>query len=173
MENTKKQKKLGVTLIEIMMVIAIIGIMSSIVFVNVKRDGSIVQSAARELATDLRTLKRSALNGKLPAGVPRDYICNEGFRLNAVSASSSSYAFLVRAKNGVSGTCFYSLYLTKTLSNGVTFSSAVSPLNFTVPHGKLLNTGVTYTYTLSKGSCSMTVTVTADGDITEGSLSGC
>ena len=164
MENTKKQKKLGVTLIEIMMVIAIIGIMSSIVFVNVKRDGSIVQSAARELATDLRTLKRSALNGKLPAEVS-GYACSFFF-----TPSNSSYSFSGTKKNSPTVACsLFSPYFTKNLSNGVNLSPATQ-IVFSVPHGKP-STGVAYT--LSKGSCSMTVTVTADGDITEGSLSGC
>ena len=164
MENTEKQIKKGVTLIEIMMVVAIIGIMSSLVFVNIKRDGSIVQSAGRELATDLRALKRTALNGKLPAGVT-GYACS--FRFNP---SENSYSFSGTSKASPTGGCaLFSSYFTKSFSNGVTLSP-VTIVDFSVPHGKP-NTGVTYT--LRKGSCSMTVIVSADGDIVEGGLSGC
>ncbi|QQS60894.1 MAG: type II secretion system protein [Candidatus Moraniibacteriota bacterium] len=172
MKKIKIQERKGFTLLEMMMVIAIIGILSSLILVSVDRDSGVVQSAAREFATDLRSLKRSALNGTIPTG--GGYACE--FRLNPIVASFTSYTFSFRSKNSPTDACSgfntYAPYNPKALKNGVFFRDGVGELIFSVPHGEVI-TGGGVIYTLKRGSKCAGVTVSVSGDIVEDGLSDC
>jgi len=145
-----KDKKNGFTLIELILVIAIIGIMSVATIVSlqggkVKKD---LESSAREVSAAIRESQNSALTGK---------IASESCKRYYFSYTSSSVNYTV----GGSG-CPEIQYK---LKNGVTFASGGS-FSFEVPFGTLSTSG-NVSIQLRKNGESYYICVGPSGSILE------
>lgn len=128
MKRTMKKNLVALTLIEMLVVVAIIGITSSIVLVDWSGNRTVryLDNAAQEVEGVVRSAQNSALTGA--QGVVGTQPCR--FR---VSWGGSTYSILYYYKDG-SGMCNQTSPLgSYTLTSGVTFSS-VGNFEFTVPH---------------------------------------
>jgi prepilin-type N-terminal cleavage/methylation domain-containing protein len=127
-----KYQKKGFTLIEVVVVVAIIAIMSAVIFSSVSsgRSQSAVDAATRTLVNSIRELQQYALTGK-------QIVANSDPCLYQIAwtSGSANYTTTYFYKNG-SGTCNQTRDIaTYTLPGGVLFSGTGS-LGFTLPYGK-------------------------------------
>ncbi|NCU41477.1 MAG: prepilin-type N-terminal cleavage/methylation domain-containing protein [Candidatus Moranbacteria bacterium] len=175
----RKQKYLGFTLIEVMAVIAIISIMSSILFVSFDgpRKQTYLDNAGRQFITDLRFVQQSALSGTVPSGITGS-ICGHGLH----RTSLGGYQFFVIEKSKVSNDCTGTYSRTydplrgelygeiKVFERGVTLGTA-SDMYFETPHASVYYNNNILTgnaYVLNLDSENFSVCVTSSGNIKEG-----
>ncbi len=173
----RKQKYTGFTLIEVMAVIGIISIMTSILFVSFDgpKKQTYLDNAQRQLITDLRFLQKSTLSGTVPSGISGS-VCGHGLH----RTSDTQYQFFVITKADAGGDCTSTTYSktsttgtlygeVKTFEKGVDFGNP-QDLYFEVPHGKVYSNGVegNISYTLELDGESLQVCVPSSGNITEG-----
>ena len=140
----------GVSLIELMVVIAIIGIMSSIGFAlwQSSKNATYLDIAQREVASAVRAAQSYALQGKrLSSGVPSTY--GVGFTANN--------AYCIYHDSFNAGNCIE----TFALNNGVVlrgFSAGSNVVFFNVPFGDRSSSG-NITWTFEHGGTSMTKSI--------------
>jgi len=145
------------TLIELMIVVAIIGIMSSVVIISMQ-NGKIekeLETAAREVAATIREAQNNALTGKNASST--NPICSQyNF---AYTNGSSNYSV----------NCSGNYSNNYTLKNGVTFASGGN-FNFSIPFGGVAANGIKIT----KNSICYCVAVNSSGSVEEkGRLANC
>ena len=117
-----ERKQKGVTLVEVMVVIAVIGIGTSIMLVSMgnAREQKRVETAAREMAAMFREAQGNALAGKLykkPATGEEVSVCGYGISWNVSSLNRIGFA---RREKDVSGGCSHANWTTdsfKTFQN--------------------------------------------------------
>lgn len=158
----KSRKDLsGYTLIEIMVVIAIIGFVSSLVLtgLNNQRAQKQTESSAREVEGLIREVQGYALTGKqiVPNSEPCSY---------QVSWSGVTYNFTYNYKSGGSCASPSTQAASYTLKDGVTFTGSGS-FYFTPPHATPSFTG-TRGITLGKAGVTKIVCTFSDGLVKEG-----
>jgi len=137
----------GFSLMELLIVIAIIGIMTAVLLVNLSgsRSQKQVEAAAREVAAAIREAQNNALTGKnVTTGCSYIFTYNSG---------SSSY--------GISS-CSNINY---TLSNGVIFNNG-NNFTFSVPFGTVSG-GYATPIVIRKGTSQYTICVNSAGNVTE------
>ncbi|GBE17245.1 hypothetical protein BMS3Abin15_01084 [bacterium BMS3Abin15] len=146
-------KKKGFTFIEIVIIVVIIGIMTSVVLVSVggNKSSKVVEIAAREIAGSIREAQNNALNGKQINDGTGDTACGHGFYFDNDGDGSgldSEYDYKLFYNYDNSGTpnddCSEALpgvgvaqyYADHSLGNKVEFSDSISKsIYFTMPHG--------------------------------------
>ncbi len=159
-----KNKTLGFTLIEVLVVVAIIGIMSALTLASwaagrTQRD---LDRSAREVAAVLRDAQNAALSGR-SANVNEN---NCTFSVQVVN--SNTYRLLHHFGSGCGSWGTLASY---TLSRGVAFGSSYL-VSFSVPRGEL-TTGPA-SIVLTKGGSSVYICLSAAGRILEnGTNSSC
>ncbi len=170
--------KKGFTLIEIVIVIAIIGIASSIVLVTVSngRTRAQVEGDARRLSGMLRELQNNALSGEQI--VSGRISC--GFSLPPSAASAITIVPTYLYRNGATcATTLSGVLPTFSFSPGVSLSAANGGVRFVVPWGKVWDgTGAAplaapVQYTLAKSGVVWSVCVYPEGRIEEAAGAGC
>ena len=165
--ESKKNNKNGFSLMELMIVIAIIGIMTSIVLVysgknKIEKE---VEGAAREVAAAIREAQNNALTGKQPeAGkFPCAYIFSA---TNDSENYGIQYAYHFSAENDCA---LYEpkSYASYSLKNGVKFSTGNDTgISFNIPWGTAAGS-IDSPIVLTKGSSSYTICVNSAGRVTE------
>lgn len=149
----------GFTLIEVMIVIAIIGITSALVFVSLStgKTGRLLERSSREVMAALREAQNYAVSGRSTAINEN----NTSFGMQIVSAT---------AYNVISSSGTVSSY---SLKEGVTFTSGATTLGFLVPRGEVtvagvaLAAGASYRISLSKSGSMMYICLYQSGRIVE------
>lgn len=168
----------GFTLIEIVIVIAIIGIASSIVLATVSngRTRAQVEGDARRLSGMLRDLQNNALSGEQI--VLGRISC--GFSLPPSAAGAITIVPTYLYRNGATCAATLSDVLPAfSLSPGVSISAANGGVRFVVPWGKVWDgTGAAplaapVQYTLAKSGVVWSVCVYPEGRIEEAVGAGC
>ena len=158
----------GFSLVEVLVVIAFIGIMTGVLFVSLsgKRTETSLKSAAREVAAAVRTTQNNALTG-VKTGVPNGRsLC----RYDIERTSVSTYEIFVRYSQN-NGSCpgnnnDRSSLGRFSLKNGVSFSGGNWSVLFGVPRGDVLS-GSQSAIGLTKSGSSFSVCVPSSGSITE------
>lgn len=156
----------GYTLIEIMIVIAIIGIVSGILFFSLSTEKPTreVEASTREFIGIVREAQNNALSGKqLIAGTDPCYY--------EVNWSGSSYTLRYQYKDAA-GNCTQHSDAAYTLKGGVAFSSAAS-LQFKVPHAQLDFASGSRAVVLTKSSATRVACVYFNGRIIDEAGSTC
>lgn len=162
----------GFTTLELLTVIAIIGIMSSVLFVSLspQKTSKELENAARQFTTDVKALQRSVLNGTSPSGVT-EIVCGHGIYTNG----TNEYKLFVKTKTSdAGGNCLdvsYSRnfspgdeYRTQTFDSGVTITpTPTRSLYFQVPNAKVYGGGTTFTF--GKGGEVCDVEISSTGEI--------
>ncbi|MFZ1626682.1 MAG: prepilin-type N-terminal cleavage/methylation domain-containing protein [Candidatus Moraniibacteriota bacterium] len=149
----------GFTLIEVMIVIAIIGITSALVFVSLAtgKTGRLLERSSREVIAGLREAQNYAVSGRSTAINEN----NTSFGVQIVSAT---------AYNVISSSGTVSSY---SLKEGVNFASGVTTLGFMVPRGDVtvagvpLAAGASYRIDLSKSGSTVHICLYQSGRIVE------
>ena len=162
MNNNFIKKNKGFTLVELLIVIAIIGIMSAVSIVSLQngKTEKEVETAATQVAAAIREAQNNALTGKKNNGeTPCDYVY---FRW--ISNSNYAISYEEKVSEGIcSSIKDYSVY---TLENDVIVSS-FDEISFSIPFGGTDISG-TEDIVLSKDSNIYHVCVTSSGSVTEG-----
>jgi type II secretory pathway pseudopilin PulG len=149
----KNLNKKAFSLVELMVIIGIIGIMSSVVIVSLQR-GKVekeLETAAREVSAAIREAQNNALTGKSASS--SDPICTQ---YDFTYYANANYS--VGTVGGLG--CPLVGY---TLKNGVTFASSGS-FSFSIPFGNI-SSGASIQ--LTKNSSSYYVCVSTGGAVTE------
>jgi prepilin-type N-terminal cleavage/methylation domain-containing protein len=183
-----KKRYDGYSVVEVMVVMAIIGIMSAALIVSVgsSREKKTVESEALKVAASIREAKNYALTGKTldtannfpcdgrfvaPVTAPAtNYYVKYGYRTSANKCSDGANGTAPSAGTVSSGV----------LQDGVKFTVVPASPNgrtiFSVPFGVIMNEGVSppMRYVISKGNSSYTICVSASGIVStlEGNV-GC
>lgn len=162
--------KNGFTLVEIMLVMAIIGVMSAMVFSSLRsgKEQKAVEGEARRVASAIREVQNYALTGKqisgqIPCrfGVGSIAIGNTSMVLRESHRTGSSCSAGASADAAIPG-------MTVSLSNGVRFTADVNAsFFFTVPRGELNPNGnaTPIGLRLGKGSTTYSVCVYPGGQV--------
>ena len=149
----------GFTLIEVMIVIAIIGITSALVFVSLTtgKTGRALERSSREVIAALREAQNYALSGRSTTINEN----NTSFGVQIISAT----AYSVISSNGTVSS--YSL------KGGVNFTSGATTLGFLVPRGEVtvggspLAAGASERIALSKSGSVVYICLYQSGRIVE------
>ncbi len=166
----------GFTLIEVMAVMAIVGVMSAMVFTSLRsgKEQKSVEGEARKVAAAIREVQNYALTGKQIGGsVP----CR--FGVEALTAGDAQIKSKESHRTGASCSSGASIPATIsiiTLSNGVIFANDLDyDFFFTVPRGELdPNGNVTpIGLRLSKGATTYSVCVYPGGQVKDVSGAVC
>lgn len=171
-KQTKKSLK-AFTLVEIVVVVAIVGIMSALLFVNLSSNQATraVETNTREFVGVVREAQNHALSGKqLVIGTdPCRYEINWG---GVNGTTNKSYNLKYWYKNA-SGTCNQSsVFATYSLKPGVTFSSGAS-FYFTLPHATLDFASGSRVAIFMKASATHSACVYFNGRITDQVSASC
>ena len=159
-----KNKK-GLTLLELIVVVAIIGIMSSVIFISMSQSKSrtALEQASREVAAAIRETQNYALTGKVLASNPDDL----PFRYIFMGNGSTYRVRYMYNSGGIPGTRTYATY---ELKNGVSMSNTT--IYYAVPHAtKEVGSS---SVTLSKaGASSYYVCICLSGKVVENGTTSC
>jgi prepilin-type N-terminal cleavage/methylation domain-containing protein len=152
----KLKNKKGMTLIEVVVVIAIIGIMAavSIVSLSKTRNQASVEGEAEKLISVIREAQNYAINGNQTSDKCYQY---------SVSTNGPNF---YKLKNGSDASCTMESIFE--LANGVEFLGSIS-VSFNAPHADKSTPGVT-SFVLKKGSFECTIGVNQTGLITKSCL---
>jgi len=164
----------GFTLIEVMVVIALIGIMTAITFVSFsgRRDDEALKASAREVAAALRMTQSDALAGVKEPGNDNGLCFHE-----AKWEDDHTYGtYIAHLKSG-GADCNNPFDLVQdpykkgdfSLSDGVVFDSSDWVVSFRVPRGDLVGSA-TQTIVLNKSGKSIAVCILASGSVVETSV---
>ena len=159
-----RRKQLGFTLIELMVIVAIIGIMTTIGFVSLKsgQNKNKLKSAQAEITATIKLAQSYALQGKKDNNdiVPKYY----GVRF---SADGKSYIFC--SNSNATDTACSNPVGTYPLKNGVVLSAGQGSLvSFNVPYGNCsLSSGGSLVIKVKIDSDEKTITINPGGSITE------
>jgi len=161
------QKNAGVTLIEMVVVIAILGITASVTMISfgTSRNKNLVEINARELATVIRTAQNYTLSGRQSG---TGTTC--GYEVRSISATQYQMNFY-HVEPG--GTCVSDGILdTYTLKQNVEFteSSVGIFVSFRMPYGDV---SANATFDLSKDGSHHYVCVTDNGEIRDSTAPTC
>lgn len=157
-----QKNRSGFTLIEIMLVVAIVGITTATVFVSLSGSRSTrgLDRASREVSAALREAQNYALSGRSTAISEN----NTFFGLQI----SSPTAYSVVSSSGTVGSY--------TLKDGAVFTSGTTTLSFTLPRGDVLVGGSplagSYLVGISKGGSARYICLYSTGRIIENGPSG-
>jgi prepilin-type N-terminal cleavage/methylation domain-containing protein len=153
-----KKNLRGFTLTEIIVVVAIIGIMTSLVTVSMRtgRINKELEANAREFAGIVREAQNNALTGKQIGG---NTAC--AFYVTWTAPSTYSLKYTPSGSCGASPT----LIVSYSLKNGVTFSGG-GTFNFKLPYATLSTPTVQATI-FSKSGSSHVVCTYADGRVSD------
>ncbi len=170
--NIKNKK--GVTLLELMTVIAIVGIMTGVSLIFLSRENrekKEVEMAAQEVAAALREAQNAALTGKAMEA-SGEYPCRFVFQATANSSNYSvSYHYYEEEAGGCSNTSSMKTYASYTLKNGVKFdNSNYLPATFSIPWGTLETTATdpqNRRYVVVKNNTYYTICACKSGKIKE------
>ena len=159
----KRQKQNGFTFIELMTVVAIIGIMTTVGFASLKtgQNQTKLKTAQAEIVALIKLAQSDALQGKEQGTVTPKYY---GVKF---SADGKSYIFCSNS-NDADPNCSNFLQ-TYPLAGRVAISSGQNSLvRFDVPHGNCyLSSGSTLVVSLGIDSNTKTITISAGGAIAE------
>jgi len=160
------QKNAGVTLIEMVVVIAILGIMASVTTISfgTSKNKNILEVNARELTTVIRMAQNYTLSGRQSG---TGTTCGYGVR------SISAGQYVVDIYKYSSGSCAYDSVLeTYTFKQGVQFdaSSINKTVSFEIPYG---NVSAGVTFDLVRDGSHHYVCVTDKGVIRDSAISTC
>ena len=154
-------KRKAYTLLELLVVTAIIGIMASIVLVNMdaNRAQKQIEAGGRDMTGVFREVQQYALTGKqfVASSTP----CS--FRVSW-NAGSSNYTATYYYRDGNGRCALSSVIATYTLSHGVVFNNG-STVDFAVPYGTLNFAGNSVGAELGKSGRSGMVCVYQNGRI--------
>lgn len=170
--------KNGFTLIEVLVVMAIIGIMSAVVFASLSagKEKKIVEGEARKVASAIREVQNYALTGKQIIGqVPCKFGVVQFTTGDNQISVSESHRTGASCSLGASAPTFIP-GMTITLSNGVTFANDLNfEFYFVVPRGELDPNGNTtpINIQLNKGSTTYSVCVYSGGQVKDVSGAAC
>ena len=182
--SDEKQKRMimlkhkGFTLIEIMLVMAIIGVMSAMVFSSLRsgKEQKEVEGQARRVAAAIREIQNYALTGKQISGqVP----C----RFGVMSLSIGNTQLVLRESHRTGASCSAGASadanipgMTVVLANGVRFTADLNAsFFFTVPRGELNPNGnaTPISLRLGKGSTTYSVCVYPGGQVKDVAGAAC
>lgn len=159
----------GFTLIEIMVVMAIIGIVTAVTIVSFGsgKERKAVEGQARKVAAAIREMQNYALTGKqIGTNVP----CK--FGPGSILTSDVTFGLMYTYRTGTSCSAGMSAStiipgMIMSLENGVTFASDSNEFFFTVPRGELDPNGnlPPIDIQLSKGSTTYSVCVYPGGQV--------
>ena len=171
--NLKIKNRSGVTLIELLIVIALIGIMSAvtIAFLGSGKNQKELESSAREVVAALREAQNLALTGKIMG--TNTFPCSYVFQaVSGGSGYSINYTYHGSGQDCISRSIFDEVYAMYTLKNGVKFSTAQPNIIFSVPHATLEDN---YPFVIKKGADFFSICLCATGKIVEqsGNVSNC
>lgn len=156
-----RNSKKAFTLIELLIVIAIIGIMSSVVFVSMQnsKTETELKTAAREVAAAIREAQNNALTGKMIDG--------EIAGLFDIVPSDSTNGYQMKYQTKVGDGWEERTVYSKNIKEGLTFTDSSSQrVRFNVPYGNVSIVGNGFQIKSNNGKF-IWVCVSKSGNITE------
>lgn len=166
--------KRGFTLMELMIVMAITGIMLSVVLVNMQnsRKNSEIEAAGMQLVSLLREVQNNALTGKKIGSDEGDYSCAFQFKIN----TNGSYEIARSLKQSGNDSCeggddMSDPYVTGGLQK-VKLNSQQT-IKFTVPHGEMIGVSQIILQHVADSSVTYSACISAGGDIEGAKGSSC
>ena len=165
MKKNKTTKLTGFTLLEMIITVAIIGILASITVISFtsSRNEVRVKAAQAEVAASIKLAHSYALQGRADGGTTPSYY---GIRF----FSSTNYA-LCGCSNSTCSDCAYASAEEKySLQNGVVLHSpslANAWVTFSIPNGRVQTGSGMFTIRSSDGSQTKGISVNSNGYVTE------
>jgi prepilin-type N-terminal cleavage/methylation domain-containing protein len=150
-------KSAGFTLVEIIIVVAIIGIASTMVFSSFaeQRGARTIDRAAREVVAALREAQNYTLTG----------------RAGTINENNTYYGIQIASATGYNLTSSSGILASYTLKGGVTFTSGATTIAFILPRGDVLQGGASfvgaYRIDLSNGTNSRYICVYSMGRVVD------
>lgn len=158
--RTVQKTRSGFTLIEVVIVVAIIGITSTVVFVSISASRATrgLDRGSREVMAALREAQNYALSG-------RSATISENNTFFGLQISSATDYNVVSSSGTIS---------TYTLKDGVTFTSGNTTIEFALPRGDVRQGGTplvgSYRISVTKGGSSRYACVYSTGRIVDNGL---